>query len=373
LSEAKRPEFGEISDTLSGQSASGLLEQSGQAMELLAPRPEQAVALISELQGAARSIQHETALVRLFFERLLCLLPKRLIAVRFSGVSTRLVLAESALRAEFIEASEVGGRKRAGNQGSVGVSETPSGGSSALAFRDAVAGFCLPLALGEKTIGDVHVNYAATTFPDVLPRIELERADAKWLEPVADCFALVAERQGLARETKRLNEQFARILEHDDLLILATDLAGRVSFWSRGMQRLTGIAPGSVVGRELLKWTQTVGVAELELLLREVARTGRRATREVSFMGSLGASERAVFDVSSLKGPQGPTSVMAIGRDVTTLKTLKSQVLHSEKLATLGQIAAGVAHEINNPLTSIQVCAAAVSRKAEASIKATRP
>jgi signal transduction histidine kinase len=53
-----------------------------------------------------------------------------------------------------------------------------------------------------------------------------------------------------------------------------------------------------------------------------------------------------------------------VGQDVTALRVLQNQVIHAEKLATVGQIAAGVAHEINNPLTSIQACVEAVLHKA---------
>jgi signal transduction histidine kinase len=47
--------------------------------------------------------------------------------------------------------------------------------------------------------------------------------------------------------------------------------------------------------------------------------------------------------------------VIAIGQDRTEVRELEGQVIHAERLATLGQLAAGVVHEINNPLTSISV------------------
>jgi signal transduction histidine kinase len=47
--------------------------------------------------------------------------------------------------------------------------------------------------------------------------------------------------------------------------------------------------------------------------------------------------------------------VIAIGRDLTEIRQLEQRIVHAEKLATVGQLAAGVVHELNNPLTSISV------------------
>jgi signal transduction histidine kinase len=63
----------------------------------------------------------------------------------------------------------------------------------------------------------------------------------------------------------------------------------------------------------------------------------------------------------------GPVeAVVAIGQDQSKIDALQEQVVRAERLATLGELAAGVVHELNNPLTSITVYAEYLVRKLEA-------
>jgi signal transduction histidine kinase len=69
-----------------------------------------------------------------------------------------------------------------------------------------------------------------------------------------------------------------------------------------------------------------------------------------------GGNARLQFTLAPILDAEGGVAgVIAIGQDRTEVRELEGQVIHAEKLATLGQLAAGIVHEINNPLTSISV------------------
>jgi signal transduction histidine kinase len=69
-----------------------------------------------------------------------------------------------------------------------------------------------------------------------------------------------------------------------------------------------------------------------------------------------GSSAHVAVNTASILSADGEVeAVIYIFRDITEVRELESQIIHAEKLATLGQLAAGVVHELNNPLTSISV------------------
>jgi two-component system NtrC family sensor kinase len=155
-----------------------------------------------------------------------------------------------------------------------------------------------------------------------------------------------------------------QMMEEADVLVAVTDLVGRVVAWNLALDRLTGCKESDGKGKPLGDWLTAHGVRDLADFMGEVALRGEAIRCEVRLPGAQDRMAAAAFNVMPVRGPgQIPVAVMAVGHDLTALRTLQSQVLHAEKLATVGQIAAGVAHEINNPLTSVQVCVEAVLHK----------
>ncbi len=205
------------------------------------------------------------------------------------------------------------------------------------------------------------------------PRFEtVRRARDGRLVPVALSAVALRDEAGrligrscLIEDLSALDQLRGRVAAQEQLLahitreaadaILAVDAAGTVTSFNRGAERLLGLTAAEMVGRPLSRLLDDQEVARL------LERTERRgAVRGVRLTLRDARGEPIPVDASAaaLGGGAGPAGGMAIvARDASGRERLERQLMRSEKLAVVGSLAAGLAHEIGSPLTAISATA----------------
>ncbi len=163
----------------------------------------------------------------------------------------------------------------------------------------------------------------------------------------------ITEKRKMERQLAQQEEFRRRLLESFPDLILVVDLEERYTFVSSRMRDLLGYQPEDVLGKKISE-TQDHS-AELVILYRDVAFNKRvfssaeyGARHRDGSWRTMRASASQFYDAEGKLG-----GVIISVRDITTEKKLEQQIVQSERLAAMGAMIGGVAHELNNPLTSI--------------------
>jgi two-component system NtrC family sensor kinase len=163
----------------------------------------------------------------------------------------------------------------------------------------------------------------------------------------------VTEKRALERQLRRQEEFRQRLLESFPDLILVLDMKGQYTFVSARISELLGYGPEHLVAKNVDDVENTS--PELATLYRTVA-TGKssRTSCEYGSRHRDGSWRTMLGMASPLLNAEGkPAGVIISVRDVTMEKKLEQQIIQSERLAAMGQMIGGFAHELNNPLTSI--------------------
>jgi len=141
------------------------------------------------------------------------------------------------------------------------------------------------------------------------------------------------------------------LVENMPIGLVALDRENKVIAYNAWAESILGRSAGEVIGRpagEVLPDT-------CREILGELQRSGRVIEKETECSVSTGKTVPLEVIATTLKEVGGrPQGSVVLFRDLTEVRQLKAEIARSQRLASIGSLAAGVAHEIRNPLSSIK-------------------
>ncbi|MDY7116300.1 ATP-binding protein [Halomonas sp. SSL-5] len=153
---------------------------------------------------------------------------------------------------------------------------------------------------------------------------------------------------GLARELDGLRRYHRRTLTRLPVGLCAFGEDGELLMWNDALARLSGIEGASVIGSRRESLPAPWG----ELLGRSIAAPDSHLYKQPVTLG--GTTRYLSLHKAALEGSDSdPGGMVILVEDHSEMKWLEDELVHAARLASIGQLAAGVAHEIGNPITGI--------------------
>lgn len=168
----------------------------------------------------------------------------------------------------------------------------------------------------------------------------------------------ITEQVRLSEEVRRVERHLSSVVESASDIVLSMDIEGRILTWNAAAERVSGYSFREIQGEPFSRYCspdireEVIGalnlqkngddyyMAEWDLLTKEGAR--------VSVSWVLSPMRESAAKI---------VGVVAVGRDLSERRKFEMQMMQSQKLAALGVMAGGIAHEIRNPL-AVCSCAA---------------
>ena len=162
------------------------------------------------------------------------------------------------------------------------------------------------------------------------------------------------------RELRHRLEELADLKSYTDNILasmtnglVTVDLDGRVVTLNPAAELMTGFFAGEATGRyctDVFAATPQLG----EIIMETISTRAAYPSLTVSLRRRNGRTLAVEISAAPLKGGEGKDlGVIAVMRDLTVVRELENRLRRSDRLAALGSLAAGLAHEIKNPLTSL--------------------
>ncbi|WP_077326452.1 ATP-binding protein [Virgibacillus siamensis] len=189
--------------------------------------------------------------------------------------------------------------------------------------------------------------------------INMERSEVSHRTQIEEFFS------GLASLPTTLLEW---IDKNSNDIVTVWEAKGKLVFISNSVKQLLGYQPAELLGSE---WHENIAQEDVEYLKKnfDVAKEGIGKSFNLHIRDRNGKYIWTEHVISRVKDKSGENYYISILKDITDKKEAEEMMVRSEKMSVAGQLAAGIAHEIRNPLTSLkgflQLLQAGVNRKEE--------
>ncbi len=333
----------------------------------LAPKVASESARVQLLEAITRKINLGASLEETFdliYDRLRDFVPYNRIAVAMAdeaGARLHIIAAKSdgkvvlgrgysgVIAGSSLEILLREGRIRVINDLQDYLAKKPSSESTRLIVREGMkSSLTLPLLMDGKPVGVMF--FSSRSAGIYQPEHE------EFLRNIVGHMAIAVERSRLIDGLRERTEFLENILNNSIEAIYVVDAQNRIKTWNEGARRIFGYAAEEVIGKftDVLLVPEDRGTPEENRIKEQVELEGSIRNYECERLTKDG--RRITIHISStlLKDKKGrPIGRSSIARDVTDLKNMQRELVRTQSLAVVGELAATVAHEIKNPLAGI--------------------
>jgi PAS domain S-box-containing protein len=176
----------------------------------------------------------------------------------------------------------------------------------------------------------------------------------------------ITQKIDLQEELNKAQRHLSHLVENSTDAIISFDLSGAIVTWNQGAEAIYGYSAEEAIGK---LWDILVPAHlhdQMAHLLKWVKESSSVKNLELSMINREGREIPVTMSMFLIKDPHGHVfGLSCIARDQSEKRDLQNQLIHTQKMASLGSMAAGMAHDINNPLASILAYAELLVNKTE--------